>query len=537
MRRLAGALTALALAIGLENILFVALAGAAHGAAVSAVAPRAARALAHYGAALAAGALIGFRLSCHRRTGCGRPATPWRSTGRCPVVVAGAGLWAAATFTTHPRARLAAVVLIGAVCTRSRGWPSSRAVCWGRLRSPTTRSSCCGSTGSTRPRRFVSVLRNLPMTAAWLVAFPLVGMLATFALSRDPQRRHDFGFWLAAAALAARARAHLRRGQDLCLCHVVRHAGSGGARRAPARLVTAAHRCDARGRGLLLTPTVVTASAITIAQAAGGEATRARPCRSHRLLAQRRLCRAGATAGGSGRDRDQLRSVRAGAHAACGGRARRITASPAASSRRTPSQGTPDEARAAVAAHGANYVAICGQHTSTGVDPAPAAVGGTARRTRAGVARGGDPDERRSAPLRSIACVDWHRPRVRGRRWRPTTCGSQASARSGCGRPRVQVDAVPGIIFGRKRRVVHDRADAARAQLRHHGVDVAVRCALLPRKRRSLPPGWMMTRRVPFGTAELMRPSMPLVVSNGTPALTTCAGMPRAFSSASSRAG
>src|SRR5438874_5028406 len=66
---------------------------------------------------------------------------------------------------------------------------------------------------------------------------------------------------------------------------------------------------------------------------------------------------------------------------------------------------------------------------------------------------------------------------------------------------------------------------------------LAARCSFVPRKRRSLAPGCKITMSVPLGTSLSIRLSMPAVVSNGTPALMTCASMPLASSKASNLAG
>jgi hypothetical protein len=363
---LAGALTALAMAIGLENILFVALAGAA--VTLRFLLAPDDRALAHYGAALAAGALIGFLVIVPPvqwiHPACDALAINWV----VPVVVAGAGLWASATFVTSWPARAIAVGVVGAAALIA--WLAIEPRCiFGPFALADEAIKLLWLDNVDETESLLSVMRHLPMTGAWLAAFPFVGVLATVVLAREPAMRCDFGFWLAAAALllafmltfgAVKLYAYAMWFGIPAVAAVAAHLTASSMR------LTIAIRAAA---ALLLTPTVVTAGAITIAQAAGGDVMRPgivdrAICSRNAAYAELARLPAGLVATETNYGPFVLALT---PHAVVSAPYHRISSGVVAA--HTILHGTPDEARRVVERYGVTYLAICGARTSTGVDP------------------------------------------------------------------------------------------------------------------------------------------------------------------------
>jgi hypothetical protein len=120
---------------------------------------------------------------------------------------------------------------------------------------------------------------------------------------------------------------------------------------------------------ILLTPTVVTAGAITIAQAAGGDAIRAgiaerAACSRNAAYAELARLPAGLVASETNYGPFVLALT---PHAVVGAPYHRVSSGVVAA--HTILHGTPEEAQRVVARYGVTYVAVCGHHTSTGVDP------------------------------------------------------------------------------------------------------------------------------------------------------------------------
>ncbi len=198
----AGALSGLALAIGLENLAFVALAGVAF--ALRFVADRAAAAaLARYGVSLAASAAAAFLISVGPdhwgRTECDAIAINWV----VPVVAAGLLLAAgAAAWAVERVISRAAVVAMGsavaglAFCLiepRCLAGPYA-------MMDPALRAIWFSHINEMQP--LTAILRNSPDVAAALAAFPAAAALMTLWLAREPALRRDFAYLLAAAELS-----------------------------------------------------------------------------------------------------------------------------------------------------------------------------------------------------------------------------------------------------------------------------------------------------------------------------------------------
>src|SRR5262245_28222607 len=81
------------------------------------------------------------------------------------------------------------------------------------------------------------------------------------------------------------------------------------------------------------------------------------------------------------------------------------------------------------------------------------------------------------------------------------------------------MDKVKGAIAQMDLLIVHDHLIERARSRRSISARLAARCSLVPKKRRSLPPGCRIAMSVPFGTSLSMRRSIIAVVSNGTPAL------------------
>ncbi|MDQ2079284.1 hypothetical protein RA307_03750 [Xanthobacteraceae bacterium Astr-EGSB] len=195
-----GAFTGLALAIGLEGLPFLVVAGAA--VALRFCVERAsAPALRAYGLSLAVATLVGFLVTVGPaqwgRTACDMLAINWME----PVVAAGLGLVVAGGWfvSQHAAARCAAVAVALAVSAtvfvafepRCLGGPYA-------MMAPGVREIWLAHVMEMQPLwKFVS---GKPAIAATIVTFPLVGLVAGIALASEGAMRRNAGFLLAATA-------------------------------------------------------------------------------------------------------------------------------------------------------------------------------------------------------------------------------------------------------------------------------------------------------------------------------------------------
>ena len=361
---LAGALTALAIAIGLENVLFVALAGVA--TALRAIAGD--RAPSQYGAALSLGAPLAFAAvvapAQWMHPACDALAVNWLA----PVVIAGAGLWAA-QFIAGGLQRGLAVVCAGALALGV--WLALEPRCvFGPFALADETVKLLWLDGVDETESLLSLMRSMPMTAAWLIAFPLVGVLAAIALMREQVLRRDFAFQLSAAALFLAVA--LTFGAVKLYSYAMWFAMPAVAVLASqltASSVTLTFAVRA-AVAVLLTPTVVTAGAITIAQAAGGPVMRAgiadrAACSRNAAYAELARLPVGLVATETNYGPFVLALT---PHSVVSAPYHRISRGVVAA--HTILYGTPEDAWRAIARYGVTYVAICGEHTSTGADPA-----------------------------------------------------------------------------------------------------------------------------------------------------------------------
>jgi hypothetical protein len=197
----AGALTGLALAIGLENLVFVALCGVA--IVLRYVVDRAAApALTRYGWALAASAAAAFVVIVGPdrwgRTECDAIAINWA----VPVVIAGVlmGVAGARVASEHIARRLAAAAVIAAAAGLAFALVEPRCLAGPyAMVDPQLRAVWLSHIAEMQP--LTRIARNAPDVAAVLVTFPAVALIAALVLAGVPAMRRDFAFLVTAAAL------------------------------------------------------------------------------------------------------------------------------------------------------------------------------------------------------------------------------------------------------------------------------------------------------------------------------------------------
>jgi len=265
----AGALSGLALAIGLENLVFVALCGVAlvlrYAATRDGAAP-----LARYGWTLAAGAAAAFLVNVGpdhwSHAVCDTMAINWAA----PAVVAGLLVGLAGRIAASERlaVRLAVAGAIAAVAgalfvaiePRCLAGPYA-------MMDPQLRAIWFSRVSEMQP--FTALLRDKPAVAAAVIVFPAAALAATLVLARDPALRRDFAFGLAACELA------LGFALTLAIAKMCMYVIWLGMPLIAVLALQLAARLQLQTRlagivlALLLTPTVLSASAIAAAEVAG----------------------------------------------------------------------------------------------------------------------------------------------------------------------------------------------------------------------------------------------------------------------------
>jgi hypothetical protein len=378
---LAGVLTGLAAAVGFEGLPFLVIGGAAlalrfvtsgRGDAAAPESQDAARALAAYGFALAASMLLAFLVTVAPaqwgRSACDAMAVNW-------LLAAGGGglglaLAARALRGSSTRPRLVAVGLVAAAACLAFVLAEPRCVHGPfAMTDAAVKAIWLDLVDEMEP--LIGFVRGFPLLGAWLCSFPLVGLFALFWLARDRDTRRDFGFLVAAAALVVSVAATF--GAEKVYSYAMWFAMPPVAALASRLVASPGWRAGlARfAAALVLTPTAVTAAALTMVQ------TVAEPSPGKPGMAERGACTrndayaplarlpAGLVATDINYGPYVLALtphdvVAAPYHRVVGGMlaAQAILAGPL------------DAARRAVAADRVTYVAICGRRTSTGVVPA-----------------------------------------------------------------------------------------------------------------------------------------------------------------------
>jgi hypothetical protein len=197
----AGAVTGLALAIGLECLPYLIVCAAAF--ALRYVVDRSgARAASDYGLALSASSLAAFLVIVGpdhwTRAACDAIALNWLAL----VVLGGTGLALAARLAQTMPARLAAALALGAVATAAFVALEPRC-----LRGPYAMMDAAvwpiwlAHVREMQP--LIPLLTQKPLTAIAIATFPLAALLAALVLLRDRAMRRDFGYLAATAALLA----------------------------------------------------------------------------------------------------------------------------------------------------------------------------------------------------------------------------------------------------------------------------------------------------------------------------------------------
>jgi hypothetical protein len=268
----AGALSGLALAIGLENLVFVALCGAAF--ALRYVADRAAAgALMRYGATLAVGAAAAFFVSVppdHWGVAvCDTIAINWAA----PAVAAGALLALAAWALPADRMGARAAWVAAAAAVSAAIFVTVEPRCLGgpyAMMDPGLRAIWFDHVSEMQP--IWKIAPSSPAIAAAVVVFPLVSLVATLLLAREGELRRDPGFLIAAAVLAV---ACVLTATVAKMCMYAMWLGMPLVAAACVRLFAWLRLANVVLRtmlALMLTPALLSAGAIVITEAAGAPA-------------------------------------------------------------------------------------------------------------------------------------------------------------------------------------------------------------------------------------------------------------------------
>jgi hypothetical protein len=197
-----GVLTGAAMAIGFEGLPYILLGGVVM-ALRFVIDPTGSRALLRYGLAGAASVHAAFFVSigpAHwAMTACDAIAI----NSAVAVVVAMLGLaFCAARFARSSwHVRLGGVLILGAVAAALFIAIEPQCVAGPfAMMDPTVRTIWFSHVSEMQP--LWTVAKTSPAMGAAVAAFPVVAVLCTVALARDPDLRRDFGFLVAAAALA-----------------------------------------------------------------------------------------------------------------------------------------------------------------------------------------------------------------------------------------------------------------------------------------------------------------------------------------------
>ncbi len=199
----AGALTGLALAIGLESLPYLMVCAAAF--ALRYVVDRnGAQAAAGYGLALAASTIVAFLLIVdpgHWGRGvCDAIAVNWLAL----VMAGGLGLWLCGTQAASARmpVRLAATAATAALALALFLWIEPRCLRGPyAMMDPAVWPIWLSHVREMQP--LIPLMAKNPVMAIAIATFPVASLVAALVLSRSAELRRDFGYWAATAALVA----------------------------------------------------------------------------------------------------------------------------------------------------------------------------------------------------------------------------------------------------------------------------------------------------------------------------------------------
>jgi hypothetical protein len=264
-----GVLAGLAVAVGLESLPFLVVAGAVP--ALRFCIDRAgAPALRAYGLGLAAATLAGFAAtvapSQWGRTACDMLAINMME----PMVAAGLGLVAAGAWFASPRAsvRWAAVAAVAAIAAAT--FVSLEPRCLGGpfvMMAPALRGLWLAHVREMQP--LWQFVHQDPAFAVAISAFPLAGLVATVALARRATRRRNPGFLAVSAAFMIAVGMTMTAVKS---CNYATWLAMPLVAGATPLLFTRFHVQTAAARAfiaIMLTPAVLSAGAVAAVQAAG----------------------------------------------------------------------------------------------------------------------------------------------------------------------------------------------------------------------------------------------------------------------------
>jgi hypothetical protein len=365
----AGLLTGLAMAIGLEGLAFLMVAGAAPALAY-ALDRAGAPALQSYGLALAAGTAAGFVVSVGPdhwgRSVCDSMAVNWMA----PVVAAGLLLAAAGRLLASNRAVVRCGALGGIVVIAAALFAAIEPRCLGgpyAMMDPALRPIWLAHVTEMQP--LVSVALKTPVMGAAILAFPAVTLVAALLLTGDREVRRNPGFLLAAVAFL------LAMAMTFATAKIFNYAIWMGMPVVAAwslhlfarfRLHSLAARTFA---AILLTPAVLSAVAIAVVQAAGVDKVDDKPAerRCFQTAGYAQLARL--PQGLIATDVDYGPFVLAlTPHRVLGAPYHRLAAGIMAAHQAFALP--PDGARQVLERNGVDYVVSCGKHTFVGVTDA-----------------------------------------------------------------------------------------------------------------------------------------------------------------------
>jgi hypothetical protein len=264
----AGAITGLAMAIGLECLPYLLVCATAF-AVRYLVDPKSARAASEYGIALAASSLAGFLIIVgpdHWSRGvCDEIAINWLAL----TVIGGLGLALAARFASDQMsARGVQMLVASGVAAALFVWIEPRCLRGPyAMMDPAVWPIWLAHVREMKP--LVTLTIESPLTGIGIATFPVTALIAVLVLARSPDIRRDFGFLIASAAFLISAMMTLA---------AVKAASYGIWLAMPLVAVFALYLFNVLrlqslvprvAVGVLLTPAVLSLGAITIANAAG----------------------------------------------------------------------------------------------------------------------------------------------------------------------------------------------------------------------------------------------------------------------------
>jgi len=264
----AGAVTGLAMAVGLECLPYLLTCAAAF-AVRYLIDPKSAPAAGEYGAALAASSLVGSLIIVGpdrwSHAACDEIAINWLAL----TAIGGGGLWAAAKFVSdQARVRCMQVTLVGVLAAALFVWIEPRCLRGPyAMMDPAVWPIWLAQVREMKP--LVSLTIESPLTGIAIATFPLTALIAVLALARSRSMRGNDAFLVATATFLVSA---------VMTLAAVKAASYAIWFAMPLVAVFALYLFNALrlqslaprvAVGVMLTPAVISLGAITLANAAG----------------------------------------------------------------------------------------------------------------------------------------------------------------------------------------------------------------------------------------------------------------------------